>query len=96
MNLTSKQRKFLKSKAHHLKPTVLIGKNDISEGVISSVDDSLNTNELIKVKFHQGKVAEDRKKILTDSLKCQVVGCIGKILILFRQNKDKDKQKIKI
>lgn len=96
MNLTSKQRKFLKSKAHHLKPKVLIGKNNISEGVISSIDDSLNTSELIKVRFHEGKVTEDRKKILADSLKCHVVGCIGKILILFRQNKDKDKQKIKI
>ena len=42
------------------------------------------------------KYTSFRKKILTDSLKCQVVGCIGKILILFRQNKDKDKQKIKI
>lgn len=95
MNLTSKQRKFLKSKAHHLKPTVLVGKNDINKGVIISIDESLKTNELIKVKFHEGKVSEERKKTITKSLECEIAGCIGKTMILFRQNKDKDKQKIK-
>tara|TARA_B100001175_G_scaffold278847_1_gene255674 strand:- start:689 stop:979 length:291 start_codon:yes stop_codon:yes gene_type:complete len=95
LNLTSKQRKFLKSKAHHLKPTVLVGKNDINKGVINSIDESLNTNELIKVKFHEGKMTEDRKKTIAESLECEIAGCIGKTMILFRQNKDKDKQKIK-
>tara|TARA_Y100000590_G_scaffold452130_1_gene594685 strand:- start:218 stop:505 length:288 start_codon:yes stop_codon:yes gene_type:complete len=93
--LLSSQRKFLRAKAHHLKPQILIGKNEINEGVLNSIDESLNSNELIKVKFHQGKIDEKRKSIIVDNLKCEIAGCIGKTMILFRQNKDKDKQKIK-
>tara|TARA_Y100001936_G_C15550164_1_gene397011 strand:+ start:35 stop:322 length:288 start_codon:yes stop_codon:yes gene_type:complete len=93
--LLSSQRKFLRAKAHHLKPQILIGKNEINEGVLNSIDESLNSNELIKVKFHEGKIDEKRKSIIVDNLKCEIAGCIGKTMILFRQNKDKDKQKIK-
>tara|TARA_B100000427_G_scaffold122568_1_gene102091 strand:+ start:1841 stop:2128 length:288 start_codon:yes stop_codon:yes gene_type:complete len=93
--LLSSQRKFLRAKAHHLKPQILIGKNEISEGVLNSIDESLNSNELIKVKFHEGKIDDERKSIIVDNLKCEIAGCIGKTMILFRQNKDKDKQKIK-
>tara|TARA_B100000131_G_scaffold314599_1_gene351691 strand:- start:144 stop:431 length:288 start_codon:yes stop_codon:yes gene_type:complete len=93
--LLSSQRKFLRAKAHHLKPIILIGKNEISEGVLNSIDESLNSNELIKVKFHEGKIDDERKSIIVDNLKCEIAGCIGKTMILFRQNKDKDKQKIK-
>ncbi len=93
--LLSSQRKFLRAKAHHLKPQILIGKNEINEGVLNSIDESLNSNELIKVKFHEGKIDDKRKSIIVDNLKCEIAGCIGKTMILFRQNKDKDKQKIK-
>jgi len=93
--LLSSQRKFLRAKAHHIKPQILIGKNDINKGVLNSIDESLNSNELIKVKFHEGKIDEKRKSIIVDNLKCEIAGCIGKTMILFRQNKDKDKQKIK-
>tara|TARA_B100000945_G_scaffold314400_1_gene311955 strand:- start:101 stop:388 length:288 start_codon:yes stop_codon:yes gene_type:complete len=93
--LLSSQRKFLRAKAHHIKPQILIGKNEINKGVLNSIDESLNSNELIKVKFHEGKIDEKRKSIIVDNLKCEIAGCIGKTMILFRQNKDKDKQKIK-
>ena len=93
--LLSSQRKFLRAKAHHLKPQILIGKNEINKGVLNSIDESLNSNELIKVKFHEGKIDDKRKSIIVDNLKCEIAGCIGKTMILFRQNKDKDKQKIK-
>lgn len=93
--LLSSQRKYLRAKAHHIKPQILIGKNEINKGVLNSIDESLNSNELIKVKFHEGKIDEKRKSIIVDNLKCEIAGCIGKTMILFRQNKDKDKQKIK-
>ena len=93
--LLPSQRKFLRAKAHHIKPQILIGKNEINKGVLNSIDESLNSNELIKVKFHEGKIDEKRKSIIVDNLKCEIAGCIGKTMILFRQNKDKDKQKIK-
>ena len=38
MKLTSKQRKYLRSKAHHLKPLVIIGKTELDV-----------TNEILKL-----------------------------------------------
>ena len=61
MKLTSNQRKSLRAKAHHIKPQILIGKNEINKGVLNSIDESLNSNELIKIKFHEGKITDERK-----------------------------------
>ena len=41
MKLTSKQIKFLKSEAHHLKPIVLMGANGLTEGVIVEIESAV-------------------------------------------------------
>lgn len=95
--LSSSQKKFLRGQAHDLKPVVLVGKNGITETFLNSVDQALEAHELIKVKFVDLK--EDRK-ILTDEIAqkvtAEVAGIIGNIAILFRQNKDPEKQKISL
>tara|TARA_Y100000996_G_scaffold374649_1_gene324941 strand:+ start:275 stop:580 length:306 start_codon:yes stop_codon:yes gene_type:complete len=96
LDLKGSQRKFLRSKAHHIKPSVLIGKNELTDGSIHSIDTSLTAHELIKVKFKSAKVSDADKKLIIDKLNCFVAGSIGKVLILFRQNTDKDKQKIQL
>ena len=50
-NLSSSERKYLRSQAHHLEPVVLIGKNGIKDGTIESINKVLQTRELIKIKF---------------------------------------------
>ncbi len=93
--LTSKQKKYLKSLAHHLKPVVYIGKLGLTDNVIVELDRTLNSHELIKLKFIDFK---DEKKELSNAISEKsgsiVVSLIGNILILFRQNKDEDKRKI--
>ena len=49
MSLTSKQRAFLKSEAHTLKPIVQIGKNGLNDHIKTSVRNALDARELIKV-----------------------------------------------
>ena len=48
MSLTSKQRAFLKSEAHTLKPIVQIGKNGLNDHIKTSVRNALDARELIK------------------------------------------------
>ena len=96
MKLSSLQRKYLRAEAHHLKPSVYIGKNQLNKGSIHSIDNSLTAHELIKVKFLGEKVVDKDKSIITDNLDCNIVASIGKVLIVYRQNKDKDKQKIQL
>ena len=59
MKLTSKQRKYLRSKAHHLKPVVIIGKAEFNQSIIDTVEQCLNSHELIKVKFSQHKDSKE-------------------------------------
>jgi len=97
MKLTSKQRKYLRSKAHHLKPVVIIGKAKFTQSIIDTVDQCLNSHELIKIRFAQHK--DSKKEIINEinsSVDSQTVGAIGNIAIIFRQNIDLDKRIYKI
>ena len=96
-NLSSSQRSYLRSQAHHLEQVVLIGKDGITDGTIESIDRVLETRELIKIKFREFK---DEKLSLSDKIveltNSQVVGVIGHTVIIFRQNPDSDKKQIHI
>ena len=96
-NLSSSERSFLRSQAHHLEPVVLIGKNGVTEGTIKTIDKALDSKELIKIKFREFK---DEKQILSEKVakltNSAVVGIIGHTLIIFRQNPDLEKQNYRI
>ena len=96
-NLSSSERNFLRSQAHHLEPVVLIGKNGVTDGTINTIDKALYSRELIKIKFRGFK---DEKQILSEKIagltNSAVVGIIGHILILFRKNPDLEKQIYKL
>ena len=49
--LNSKQKKFLRSEAHNLKPIFQVGKDGVGEKQINSINDALKAKELIKVKL---------------------------------------------
>lgn len=91
MNLTTKQRQFLKGLAHHLSPVVILGGNGLTEGVLAEIDNALNHHELIKVKI----AGADRevKQLIIDAIvretKAVNVQTIGHILVLYRQSDDK-------
>ena len=91
MNLTTKQRQFLKGLAHHLSPVVMLGDNGLTEGVLAEIDNALNHHELIKVKI----AGADRevKQLIIDAIVRETnavnVQTIGHVLVLYRQSDDK-------
>ncbi len=90
-------KKYLRAQAHHLKPAVIIGAKGVTDGLIASVDLALKDHELIKVKF--GEFKEAKQKIsqeIAQATKSELVGRIGNIVILYRQNPEPEKRKIKI
>jgi len=95
--LKGSQRKYLRAQAHHLKPLVIIGAKGVTEQLLGSVDLALKDHELIKVKFYEFK---DAKKEISEEIakatKSELVGLIGNIAILFRQNPNPEKRKIKV
>ena len=49
MELRGKQKRFLRSQAHHLQPIFQIGKNGINDAVIVQINEALEKRELIKI-----------------------------------------------
>lgn len=51
MHINSRQRRYLRSIAHHRPVSVAVGKDGATAAVCSAVDDALTRHELIKVKL---------------------------------------------
>ena len=86
IELKVKQRTYLKSKAHSLKPVVWIGKKGLNEEVLEAIEEAFSADELLKVKVHESAPV-DRKKVgfeLAEKLDCAFVQVIGRILVLYR------------
>ena len=65
MSINSSQRQKLKALAHHLKPVINIGKEGLGDGVIYSILENLEKNELIKIKFFHHK---DQKNKISNKI----------------------------
>lgn len=50
--MTSKERAALRAKANPLEPIFQIGKDGISDNLISQIDDALDVRELLKIRVH--------------------------------------------
>jgi len=87
--LRGKQIRFLRSKAHHLKPVVIIGQNRVTPGVIQHVDDALEQHELLKVRLTDAEKADaiDAAASLVDGTNAHLVQRIGHTIVLYRRRK---------
>ncbi|MCG7336445.1 ribosome assembly RNA-binding protein YhbY [Sporosarcina sp. ACRSM] len=89
--LTGKQKRFLRSEAHHLQPIFQIGKSGLTESVIHQIEEALEAKELIKVNILQN-CEEDKNDIaaeLSEREGLEVVQVIGNILILYKESREK-------
>ncbi len=83
-------KKALRSKAHHLKPLILLGSKGLTEAVVKETDLTLVTHELIKIKINGLEKAE-RKALALDlcqQLNAELVQIVGHIATIFRQNEN--------
>lgn len=95
MNLSQRQRQYLRKTAHELKPVMQIGKNGVTEQTMTSVEQVLTTQELIKVKFND---FQDQRQALSEQIagdtRSVLVAVIGNTAILYRQSPDPELRKI--
>lgn len=86
MTLTGKQKRFLRSEAHHIDPIFQIGKSGINENMVKQIKDALEKRELIKVHILQNNFDDkgdlaDTLSIATDS---HLVQQIGSMIVLYK------------
>lgn len=95
IELTPIQRRTLRAAAHHLHPVVSIAGNGLSDAVAKEIARALAAHELIKVKLY-GIERDERETLLTEictRLECAPVQHIGNILVLWKENLDKEAPK---
>ena len=90
------KRLELRGAAHHLKPVVLLGARGLTEAVEKEIDRALDEHGLIKIHV-PGDERGEREEIYTtlaDKLNAARIQAIGKMLVLWREPKEKkDKSK---
>jgi RNA-binding protein len=88
--LSGKQKRFLRSKAHHLKPIFQVGKVGVNENMIVQVNEALEKRELIKVSILQNCM--DDKETVAEELKAgtnsEIVQIIGNNIVLYKESEE--------
>ncbi len=93
MDLTGKQKAFLRGLAHDLDPVVFVGKEGASEAVIRKTHLELEAHELIKVRVGDG-AEEDGDTIVAALLAgtgAALAQRIGHVAVLYRRKRKQAK-----
>lgn len=91
--ITGKQRAYLKSLSHDMKPLIQVGKNGINEGFLTQLDQLLEDHELVKINILQNAPDEARqyKEEILEKTGAEFVQLIGKKLTIYRPSKEDPK-----
>ncbi|AZV44470.1 MULTISPECIES: ribosome assembly RNA-binding protein YhbY [Peribacillus] len=88
--LTGKQKRFLRSKAHHLNPIFQVGKGGVNDNLIKQIGEALEARELIKVSVLQN-CEEDRHDVsasLAKGARAELVQVIGNTIVLYKESRE--------
>ena len=84
--LTGKEKRALRAEGSLIKPEVWIGKEGVTTGTITNIENTFNTKELVKIKIH-GNCPLDKKEVaesLCTKTSSELVQTIGRTLLLYR------------
>ena len=95
IQLTPAERREHRADAHHLNPVVLVGGDGLTPAVQKETDAALNAHGLIKVRvFNDDRAARELMyQQLTADLSAAPIQHIGKLLVLWRPQPAKDKER---
>jgi len=88
--LTGKQKRYLRSMAHHLTPIFQVGKGGVNENMVKQIQEALEVRELIKVSILQNNM--DDKHAVAEELAtgagAEMVQLIGHTVVLYKESKE--------
>ncbi len=89
MNLTSKQRAYLKSLSNHIEPIFQIGKSSFTPEMAQSIHEALEKRELVKLSVLKNCMDDPKElaELAAERTRSTVVQVIGKKIILYRPSK---------
>ncbi|WP_019636719.1 ribosome assembly RNA-binding protein YhbY [Paenibacillus fonticola] len=88
--LTGKQKRYLRSLAHHLQPIFQVGKGGTNDQVIRHITEALERRELIKVSILNNNL-DDPQEIaseLAEGAGAELVQLIGRTIVLYKESRE--------
>jgi RNA-binding protein len=88
--LTGKQKRYLRSEAHHLDPIFQVGKGGVSDHMVKSIAEAIEVRELLKVSILTNNT-DDKHEVaeaLASGTGAELVQLIGKTVILYKESKE--------
>ena len=91
MEMTTKQRAYLRSLATNLDTIMQIGKGGVADALVKTVNDALKARELIKMRVLETTGCTPREVAEELALACDadVVTVIGSKIVLYKPNPEK-------
>lgn len=95
--ITKEQKKQLKALIVSDKTKYQVGKSEITDSLITMLDKALEARELIRVEVLKSAVTPVMELTLdlSSRLHADVVSVVGRVIVLFRRNKENPKIKLK-
>jgi RNA-binding protein len=92
--LTSRERRALRARGHHLSPVVHIGSAGIHDQVLRKIELELRNHELIKVKVVGGAPlnAREAAPLLVEGTGAALVQVIGGMVLLYKERPAEDER----
>ena len=94
--LTANQKRQLKGLASTLDVKYQVGKNEISDTVVTMLDKALTARELIKIDVMKAVTSPIMELALdlSSRLNAELVQVVGRVIVLYRYSKDNHKIKL--
>ncbi|NGQ94178.1 ribosome assembly RNA-binding protein YhbY [Brevibacillus sp. SYP-B805] len=86
--LTGKQKRYLRSLAHHLTPIFQVGKGGVNDNMVKQIKEALEARELIKVSILQNNLDDkhDVAAALAEGAEAELVQLIGHTVVLYKES----------
>ncbi|UHA74228.1 ribosome assembly RNA-binding protein YhbY [Paenibacillus sp. 481] len=88
--LTGKQKRHLRSLAHHLQPIFQIGKGGLNDQLVRHIEEAIETRELMKISILNNNT-DDRHEMATELANradAELVQVIGKTIVLYKESRE--------
>lgn len=86
-NITTSEKCKLRSKAHSLKPIIIIGNQGLTENILKEIDRALHDHELIKIRIYVAD--KNQKKQMIEAIcnysQTDLIQAIGSIIVIYRK-----------
>ncbi len=96
--ITTKQRSKLKSMANTLRPMVTVGKDELTQNVVSEIETALYHHELVKVAALKSCTVSAKTMCaeVCEILGCEPVLCVGNRFVVYKRSEKEDIEHIEI